>query len=289
MHFRDFPENSSASNLRAYSTGEPTWFKTHLNTAGTTTVARGFRVMVPYFAARYDLGGNSTTVFYRLTATLTDDTGAVVPLQNGGISTSGITMQPLVASSPNTPRVYTGNFTGTYLPLGQLDSANRTYQIKVRIEHIEIHSTETYQDDGETPQTVALRRLLHFNGNLRFGTPNTVFTAYSGSPSAGALGTNLINTSINVTSGPRASPTSPGNTLTNFRRMFPNTTSAAAASPAAMSRPRAPISRMSHSMITTSSSPATNLPFSRMKTRSRGSTGPSPFHFHRTSANSSSA
>jgi hypothetical protein len=110
-------------------------------------------------------------------------------------------MQASVATSPITPRTYSGNFTASFRPVNQLDSRNRTFRIKIRIEHIESTSPTTYLDDGESPQTVALQRLLHFNGNLRFGTLDTVFSAISNAPTAGALGTNLVNTSLNVTSG----------------------------------------------------------------------------------------
>jgi hypothetical protein len=204
VHFTDTPENTNARRVRAYTTGGPTWVKTHLVTTGSTTTARGFRVSVPYFAARYDLGGSTATISYRLTATLTDDTGAVIPLLDNGQFSVGLSMQSFVTTSPNTPRVHTGNFTGTFRPAGQLDSRNRTFRIKVKMEHLEVTSPATYRDDGETPQTFALQRLLHFNGKLRFGPAgsglDTVFTAHSNTPAAESLGTNLVNTTLNVTS-----------------------------------------------------------------------------------------
>lgn len=201
VHFRDLPENSLARRVRAYPTGTPSWTKTHLITTGTLEPAPSFTASVPYFAARYDVEGASATISYRLTATVTDDTGAVISLQNGGQSTALLSMQPSVATSPITPRTYSGNFTASFRPASQLDSRNRSFRIKVRIEHIESISPNTYLDDGESPQTIALQRLLHFNGNLRFGSLATVFSAISNTPAAGALGTNLVNTTLNVTAG----------------------------------------------------------------------------------------
>lgn len=201
VHFRDSPENSLARRVRAYPTGTPSWTKTHLITTGTLEPAPSFTASVPYFAARYDIGGSNAVISYRLTATVTDDTGAVIPLQNDGQSTGLLSMQPSVATSPITPRAYSGNFTASFRPASQLDSRNRTFRIKVRIEHIESISPNTYLDDGESPQTIALQRLLHFNGNLRFGSLATAFSAISNSPTAGALGTNLVNTTLNVTAG----------------------------------------------------------------------------------------
>ena len=50
---------------------------------------------------------------------------------------------------------------------------------------------------------IAPQRLLHFNGNLRFGAEgtglSTVFSAISNTPVAGVLGADLVNTTIHVT------------------------------------------------------------------------------------------
>jgi hypothetical protein len=207
VHFSDDPQNSAAKYVRVYPIAAPAWIKTHLITTGTTTIARGFGVNVPYFAARYDLGGSYASILYRLTATVTDDTGAEVPLQNGGQYLTSLAMFPSVVQpgSPLAPRSYSGNFPSYFRPVSQLDSRNRTFRIQVRVEHLEVSSPTTYLDDGESPQTTALQRLLHFNGNLGFGNGNnaasTVFSAISNTPAATSLGTNLVNTSLSVTAG----------------------------------------------------------------------------------------
>jgi hypothetical protein len=203
VHFTDATANTSNRYVRAYATAAPTWTRTYLLTTADDTTEQRFRVAVPYFAARYDLGGSGLSVNFRLTATVTDDTGANVPLQDGGISNYLHWMQPAVTGSPLTPLTESGSFVGLFRPASQLDSRNRTYLIKVSLEHLEIAEPATYQSDGESPQTVALQRLLHFNGNLRFGAEGTglitVFSAFSNTPVAGALGTDLVNTTINVT------------------------------------------------------------------------------------------
>jgi hypothetical protein len=204
VHFPDNPEDPQARYIRGYLTAGPTWVKTHALDTGSGAIARSFRVSVPYRQWRYDLGGVNESVPLRFTVEMRDNLGNLIPLENGGVDTPSFTRNAFVAGTPNAPSPHSGTRTISFRPLSQLDARNRTYQVRVRFEHREVPATNTYRDNGTSADT-PLQRLLHFNGNLRFGPAvgglNTIVSAYSNAPVAGTLGTNLVNTTLNVTAG----------------------------------------------------------------------------------------
>lgn len=199
VHFPDLPENTANRNARGWLRGVPTWTKTFAVASGTTTAQQRFTATVPYSLARYDVGGSTVSIAVRFTATLTDDTGAVVPLKNGGVSSGSFTRHAHAGSDPDSPYLVSGNQTVTVIPAVQLDSANHTYKLAVRFEHLET-SPGGYRDDGTSPAT-ALTRLLHFNGTLRFGNVAAAFDSISNSPLAGTHGANYIETTLNTLAG----------------------------------------------------------------------------------------
>lgn len=203
IHFPDLPENPDARYIRGYLRGNPSWVKTHALQTASNGIPSSFRVSVPYTHARYDVGGSSASVQVRFIVEMEDNLGNPVPLENDGVDTANFTRLPFAAGTPETPMLYNFIRTINFKPAVQLDARNRTYRVRVRFEHLEIPPS-TFQDNGTSGDS-SLERLLHFNGNLRFGPAGsglaTVFSAYSNNPVAGALGTNLVNTIVNVTSG----------------------------------------------------------------------------------------
>jgi hypothetical protein len=194
-HFTDVPENTANRNARGWLRGAPTWTKTHAVSSGSGTT-RQFSVTVPYSLARYDLGGSSASIAVRFTAIVTDDLGNAVALQSGGTGTTSFTRSASLAGTPITPHLVSGTYTLSFSPGTQLDSANRTFRIAVKFEHLETPTTSTYRNNGTSPQT-SLQRLLHFNGKLFFSGILTNFNSVSNTPAAGTLGANFINTTIN--------------------------------------------------------------------------------------------
>ena len=200
VHFPDEPEDPQARYVRGYLTAAPTWVKTHALQTSTAANGQSFQISVPYRQWRYDLGGVSQLVQLRFTVELRDNLGNAIPLENGGVDSVSFNRNAFVVGTPNTPSLHSGTRTINFRPSVQLDARNRTYKIRVRFEHLEIPTSNTYQDNGTSADST-LQRLLHFNGNLQFGALATLFSAYSNSPTPGTLGTNLVHTTLNITAG----------------------------------------------------------------------------------------
>jgi hypothetical protein len=204
IHFPDQPEIAQARYVRGYLQAAPSWQKLHALQSATTSTNRSFQVNVLYTHCRYDVGGISQSVNLRFIVEMEDHLGNSVPLANNGIDSASFTHQAFIAGTPNTPELVNSSRIVNFRPTVQLDARNRTYRVRVRFEHLEIPATNTYRNNG-TSGAASLQRLLHFNGNLRFGPAvgglTTLFDAYSNAPVPGVLGTNLVNTTLNVTSG----------------------------------------------------------------------------------------
>lgn len=198
VHFADLPENTANRNARGYLRGAPTWTKTYAVGTGDV-VQRRFSASVPYSLFRYDVGGTTQSIIFRFTATLTDNLGTNVPLENGGVLTTSLSRAAFTAGTPNIPVALNTNFSHTFAPVGQLDPRNRTYKLTVRYEHLET-TPSTYRDNGISPES-PLQRLLHFNGTLRFGDLDTAFNTISNAPTPSLLGTNFVSTVLNIPTG----------------------------------------------------------------------------------------
>ncbi len=197
VHFTNTTSGDAAFNVRGYPTATPSWTRSHA-VIPDVGFDNTFRVNVPYFFARYDLGGATASIGMRLTVTLTDDLNTVIPLKDGGVSSSLLSMANMLTGSglPDRPRTYSGNLPCSFEPVAQLDSAGRTYRVRVLVEHIEIPAA-SYRNDGTSGNT-ALTRLLHFNGNLAFGSLNTNFEWLANTPSPGLVSAGQIATTITV-------------------------------------------------------------------------------------------
>lgn len=194
-HFDDTPEDTNNSNARGWLRGAAIWTKTHAVSSGAGT-QKQLTLTIPYSLARYDIGGVSAAIPVRFTAIVTDDLGNTTNLESGGISTSSFTRSAFTAGTPNEPHIISSTYTLSFSPSAQLDSANRTYRVAVRFEHLETPSTSTYRDNGTSTAT-ALQRLLHFNGRLFFGGIATTYDTITNTPAPGTTGVNFINTTIN--------------------------------------------------------------------------------------------
>jgi len=203
IHFPDQPEIANALYVRGYLHAAPSWQKLHALQTATTSTNRSFQVNVPYTQSRYDVGGIPQSVTERFIVEMEDNLGNPVPLANGGIDSANVTHQAFIAGTPNTPQLVYSIRTINFQPTVQLDARNRTYHVRVRFEHLEIPAN-TYRNNGTSGFSV-WQRLLHFNGNLRFGPAlgglTTLFDAYSNVPVPVVLGSDPVNTTLNVTSG----------------------------------------------------------------------------------------
>jgi hypothetical protein len=194
-HFNDTPEDANNRNARGWLRGAATWVKTHAVSSGSGA-QKQFTLTIPYSLARYDIGGSSAAIPIKFTAIVTDDLGNTMNLESSGINTTSFTRSAFTAGIPNVPHLVSSTYTVSFSPSAQLDSANRTYRVAVRFEHLETPSTSTYRDNGTSPAT-SLQRLLQFNGRLLFGGVATSFDSITNTPTPGTAGVNYINTIIN--------------------------------------------------------------------------------------------
>ena len=168
----------------------------------TIPTQRAFVASAPCWVRRLDdfgaPGGDSSNVTVTLQSALQDMVaGGLVPLTTNSLqfavslpaynaaapqpAAGGVTLSPAVNIEPQ--------------PGTQLDSVSNTFQLGV---------TELYSLNGGGPVTgettsLAPSRLLHFNGNLFFGSILTRFTAIANSPTPGALDAGGIDTVLGVT------------------------------------------------------------------------------------------
>lgn len=205
MHFTNTVSGDAARNIRGYTTGTAAWSRTFA-VIPDVGFDNTFRVNVPYFFARYDLGGATESVAIRYTVTMSNDLNQLVPLKNGGQYIGALGMASMVTGGglPNRPQTAEGNMSVLFEPSAQLDSSNRTYKVKVTMEHLEVPAS-TFRNDGNTAYN-GLQRLLHFNGNLNFGPLATQFQWLSVAPVPGAIGVDYIQTQITVGTGAGSIP-----------------------------------------------------------------------------------
>lgn len=204
IHFRDNPVEADTRYVRGYELDDPSWVKVDALQTSNVLVNRSFQVTMPVRLWRYDRNSPSSTVNVRYTAEMRDDLGNVIPLEDGGVQSDSIELPALTVGAPDAPAVIDLNHVINLRPTLQLNARSRTYQVRLKFEHLEFPATTTYRDNG-TSDDSPLQRLLHFNGNLRIASGidelNAVFSAYSNNPPVGSLGANFVNSVVNVTNG----------------------------------------------------------------------------------------
>jgi hypothetical protein len=177
---------------------------------------RGFAAIAPFWVRRLDdfgATGGVTSVSVSLQSSLQGVLAGPVPLVNYPTQYNPA-LWPFLAAAP---QASAGGVIRS-LPVGvepqagtQLDSVNDAFQLGV---------TEIYSVNGGptlTADTVTLApaQLMHFDGNLFFGSFATVFTSIANSPSRGALGGGGINTILAVNNNSGYLVTKPDHTYGN--------------------------------------------------------------------------
>jgi hypothetical protein len=160
---------------------------------------RGFTATAPFWVRRLDdfgAPGGTANVIVNLQSLLQGTLAGPVALVNNSAQFS-LGLSPFLAAAPQTTAG--GVIQSPTLNLEpqagiQLDSVNDTFQLGV---------TETYTVNGGPTLnadaiTLAPTPLLHFDGNLLFGSFTTVFTSLANNPTRGAPGGGGINTILAV-------------------------------------------------------------------------------------------
>lgn len=165
-----------------------------------------FQVEVDSTFRRYDnfdtTNNPSATVPFTLTFELRNATNqAVIPLKTNVAYFTRLIRgyDPPPPSNPYSPAVVSGVRTINIEPADgvQLDSVKSNYLVRVTIAHTEDTNTQTVVT-GNTGSTPA-ERLLHFNGNLLFGSIQTIFTSIDNNPTnAGVVTGQYVNTHLGV-------------------------------------------------------------------------------------------
>ena len=163
----------------------------------TIPAQSGFAASAPVWVRRLDdfgAAGGVTNVTVTLPATLQGAIAGTVPL-TGTVPQFSLAMPPFLAAAPQATAGGVIQAPALNLQPGvQLDSVNDTFQLGV---------TETYSVNGgptltADAVTLAPVPLMHFDGNLFFGSLATVFTSLANSPSRGAPGGGGISTILAV-------------------------------------------------------------------------------------------
>ena len=210
VHFRD---STTSTNLNVHA---------HLSAAATiskgfalvtNTAQDDFTVSLPLLITRYDLGDVARTLNLRTLVTLEDDLGASIALASGAeVQTTLTSLSAFNSGTPNTPATRSLTLTRSFLPSAPLDSVNRTYRVRVRVEIQEDAFNTTALRDLGNLVNLSSQRLLHFNGTLRFaGGAQASMTSISNTPTAGAfepnppskvsLATNRVRTVLSLSGG----------------------------------------------------------------------------------------
>lgn len=210
VHFRDATASTNL-NVHAHLTSAATITKGFA--LATNAAQRDFQVRVPLLITRYDLGDVARDVTLRTTVTLLDDLGAVVALASGAEATTTLSgLGAFSSGSPNTPVTRSQTLLRNFRPAAQLDSVNRAYRVRVRVEIQDDAVNTTVLRDLGNLANLSGQRLLHFNGTLRFtGGAQAAMNSITNTPAPGALepnppnaaspSTNRIRTVLNVSGG----------------------------------------------------------------------------------------
>jgi len=213
VHFTGPNASDLARNVRGYTTGAASWARSYA--VATDPDKDKFVASVPYRLMRYDAGENwaiSTVIGIVLDVDLFDETGAEIPLENDGRSSTSVSMRPFGLGwmgNPTPPWVDTGSFNASFRPTANLDSANHRYRATVNVKHVETLGLPvgTMIDDGT--EEAPLRHLLHFNGTLLWGSLATTMGSVSNDPVVNGFGSGYIASQIKVDGKHGAIPTRP--------------------------------------------------------------------------------
>jgi hypothetical protein len=202
-HFTNTVSGDAALNV--FATLESETF-TRAYAVKTIPAKNSFSVGATYRLRRYDdfyaQPANGTVAVHLNYQLIDAATGEVIPL----VTTNKVVNRSIasfVLGTPYAPATLLATDTLDMEPAAgiQLDSVNKTYLARVTISHVDQAGQAPLA--GNTLETPA-QRLLHFNGNLYFGTVQTVFTSIDNVPPVGLVVPNSHVTSqlgVNNNSG----------------------------------------------------------------------------------------
>ncbi len=197
FHFTNTKSEDDAFNVHAALT-DLQWTRTHL--VATDSDKDTFTATTTVTLGRYDAFEEAAAL--GITEVRADfdlheaGGGPAVPLEDDGVVTvklkqathNDATSRPLPAIL--TDRVIKADI----LPLIQLESRSKTYELSVRIEHLEAPPTYVADEsDG-----LSAERLLHFNGDLVFGSLTTEMIDVVNDPPASGLDVSGVLTTIRL-------------------------------------------------------------------------------------------
>ncbi|TVR52912.1 MAG: methyl-accepting chemotaxis protein [Puniceicoccaceae bacterium] len=142
---------------------------------------------------------STATVQVRLTVVLRESgTNASIPLETSVFTRNVGIFSFEQNSNPKRPRALNTTHTMTIRPLAQLNPVQRTYRLEVQVDHVETPPSSFRI--GDTVNS-SFQRILHFNGNLDFGSIRAVMTGLTNDPPVNVVLSNRINTVVGVPAG----------------------------------------------------------------------------------------
>ena len=186
FHFQSSDPDDSAYNIQTALT-DLHWTRKHL--VATDAGRDRFLATARLIIARYDdyedapkVGSTEIRADFDLHEA---GGGPEVPLENDGI----VAVRLKQASNDDSSGRPLPSFIDNYVleagivPLEQLQSRSKTYELTVRFEHIEEPGVTQPDEEGALPA----ERLLHFNGTLRFGSLDTEMIGVANDPPVSGL------------------------------------------------------------------------------------------------------
>ncbi|GAA5484714.1 hypothetical protein [Haloferula sargassicola] len=197
FHFTNTDPDDEAYNIHA-ALNDLQWTRTHL--IATDPDRDAFTATLDVTVGRYDgyerppaLGVTQIRADFDLREA---GGGPSVPLVDDGVFTFSV-KQPTNDDSSGRPlasllahRVFQAGI----VPLVQLESRTKTYELSVRIEHLEAPSTFMADENAG----LSAVRLLHFNGDLVFGSLTTEMLDVANQPGVDALDAAGVKTTIQL-------------------------------------------------------------------------------------------
>ncbi|ADE55159.1 hypothetical protein [Coraliomargarita akajimensis] len=175
-----------------------TWTKTHA--LQTDDSNDGFGVGLFVYTFRYD-GFESPAQSVNTTVTVDFDlfeqsSGNEIALENDGEFSQVVALDSHTSNGTRPiPDSEVLVFNEQIVPLTQLDSVNETYYVVVTVRHVE---NPFNAEESGTPCDLAAEQLLHFNGELNFGSLAAMVNAFSNTPAANTTTASYVETTIQV-------------------------------------------------------------------------------------------
>ena len=198
-HFTNTVSGDAAVNVLLNLTNS-TWSRTYA--VKTIPGQNTFQVNAGYEIRRFDdfaATQTSASVPVVFNCTLRDNSGNAVPLVSSNLvfydaitNHNYLLVIPIFNFQP-------GQHTLDIQPAVQLDSVNKTYYLTVALSHT--NNPVSGQIVTANRLTTTTNELLHFDGNLVFGTVGTTLSSLAGAPPANTPSGGVIPTTLNSAGG----------------------------------------------------------------------------------------